>query len=456
MTLALPVPSIYPQLQLSDEEIIKKFIIKRKNRNTGYNLVNILFIRGIPRSVALKAIVKAYLKSDNQPWHDKIIYKQYERRLRDTVSDLARNGLIIQTKETNGTITISPSNSPVILMISNRLTKSPTKQKPRRKQVTTPNFRKQRWLNICSKTMTLSANKDTSFEMDFNEYKNDKFNSIHLFKKRKSTSTEPEIISIPAYMDNRFIDPQVQKKDIAKYNAAWQLASTRHERAVFFTVTIDPDDFTNLVDANTALPDRLEKLYRKLYNLPKTRNKTIERLTVHEFHQNGLRHAHILLFGVGYLTWIPALKQICKACGLRTSFDICMIKKDPITNTWNCSEKNRRRLKFTSTNPNYLMEYLCKTVSNRINQKWHWLFQTPFFTTSKSLRAAKPPANATPQTETYEYAVCCPKGNADDLKKELLDEINGSLTPMHVQTILDGAVFNTMNPVEATASMKLS
>ena len=443
------LPNILPtKFQL--DEIKKKYIVKRNNRSSGYNLLNILFNRGTPQSVALNAIIKDYLKSDGQPRYDKTVYKQYERRLRDTVNDLACEGLIIRTKENNGTITISLSRSPLILMISNRLTKSPTTQKPRRRRVTTHHYLKQRWLKTCSKRMTLSAQEITDFTRDFAKYKTDKINSSLLLKKRKSTSKEPKIISIPMSRGNRFIDPKVQKDDIAKYNAVWQLASTTHEQAVFLTITIDTKGFDNLVDANAAFPDRLEKFYRKTNSLPSCRNKSVDRLVVHEFNETGLRHAHIVLFGIGYLAWMPALKQICKYCGLRESIDICKIKKDPVTNTWNCSDKNPRKLKYGPVSMNRLKEYLCKVVSHRSFQKWHWLFQTPFFTTSKSLMAAKRSVTATPKTEAYEYLCSCPKDHVDDFRKELLEEINGTIPLMRIETMRDRIIVPALIPANAS------
>jgi hypothetical protein len=157
---------------------------------------------------------------------------------------------------------------------------------------------------------------------------------------------------------HRFLDSELKKKR-RQFSQIWDALSSGAKEGVFLTITHDPKDVVNLLShyktANLKFNRFMSWVTKKLGFRPNY-------LKVVEFHESGLVHFHVILFGIKRLAdkFTQITPELEKIGFGKISFLYSIRKIENGDWVWVKSPKDAKR-----RNPKgYLMKYLAKSTSN--------------------------------------------------------------------------------------------
>ena len=204
----------------------------------------------------------------------------------------------------------------------------------------------------------------------------------------------------------RFTSKKRKKQLYARYYAAWERASERHDEGVFLTLTTDWRRFGNLWDAVKGVLEAWDNFRRWMQQ--RNKGKRLEYIKVAEFTEAGFLHLHVVIFGVSWLAEKYDITEEWERLGIGKITYIYGIQKDSATGMWLWKKRKPRGAKKDVMR--YLKKYLSKIFDERqefkqnlskTKQHLYWATLTRFFTVSRSLIGeGKPPKKLPP---LYEY-----------------------------------------------------
>jgi len=150
--------------------------------------------------------------------------------------------------------------------------------------------------------------------------------------------------------------------------------------AVFLTLTLDPKNFRNIVDAAKSSGEAINKFISFLRRRFK---KKIDYINVAEFQRNGIIHFHIVIFGFRWLMSQRELSKIWKKYGMG---EIVYIYRLKFSDNEGDFIFYRNKPKNTKTNSivEYLVKYLKKAFYDKSELALFWLTNKRFFTYSST------------------------------------------------------------------------
>jgi len=204
----------------------------------------------------------------------------------------------------------------------------------------------------------------------------------------------------------RFTSKKRKKRLYARYYAAWEKASERHDEGVFLTLTTDWRRFSNLWDAIKAVSVAWDRFRRWMER--RNEGKRLEFIKVPEFTEVGFLHLHVVVFGVSWLAEKYDITEEWERLGIGKITYIYGIQKDKATGKWVWKKRKPRGARKDVMS--YLKKYLSKVFDERrefkqnlskSKQHLYWATLTRFFTVSRSLIGEGKPPRELPSF--YEY-----------------------------------------------------
>jgi hypothetical protein len=178
----------------------------------------------------------------------------------------------------------------------------------------------------------------------------------------------------------RFNDEGRKVEELNHYEEAWEEATKRHRRAVMVTLTTDPKIQESLWDGNRKQSGNLNRLLSNLSRKFKGRPTYI---SVNEFQGNGRIHLHLVIFGRSYIMGKQQLSHLWAKYGQGEIVDFKKLKKDRQGWIWDGEKPQDSNGK----NPeDYLKKYLKKGLYNDETSYQYWVYNTRYFTHTRSLR----------------------------------------------------------------------
>jgi hypothetical protein len=392
-----------------------KLLLKAEMKGE-FNLFNFIFNLENPEGVTLPWILKFYLAHDG--WREALsckdkesyrIKKRYEKRLRSVLETLKQDGIITLTRGPDSLIWIRPT--PLALNLIVRTTEiCPDLEKTGNRSTPLQNFA----AGYCLGTK-ISPEQYRAIYKVFGKYQDSVSSSQIIVRSKETTNIAGEVRSIPCALGNRYVDGKVQDKILQKFHGSWDLASSRHDKAVFLTVTLDRLDYRSVLDANRKFPTSLHIFNKKIFRIinKEKSNPEPDRITVHEFQKDGYLHAHILYFGINYLMHYRALSGLCHSCGLGPVVYIYSLRRDVSSGELTWSKERPNDVSPRETAQQYLEGYLQKNIKNPQQLALYWVFRQRFFTTSRFLTIKERKKARTSHTVLR----CCKSIHADEMVK---------------------------------------
>ena len=153
----------------------------------------------------------------------------------------------------------------------------------------------------------------------------------------------------------------------------------RHKKAVHLTVTTDPNRFYSLYAANR----HFQKAFNRFMSfLTRKLGKRPEYITAYEFTKSGLLHAHILLFGLSWLSHKHAISEDWNRCGQGSITYIYSVRND--NGRWVYARGKPTDFKKDKTAADYLKKYLLKSIDDPKEAMLYWVLNKRFFSCTRA------------------------------------------------------------------------
>lgn len=405
---------------------LKDNLLLKSEQKGKFNLFNFIFNSDNPDGVTLPYLLKMYLFHDG--WRKQLtckntasynIKKRYEKRLRQTIQRLKLAGIVSVVHGDEGLIWIRPTQRALNLIIHN------TETCPLPRDTGNRSNPLQRFAANYCLGPKISPEQYKEIKKAFGKYQ-DSICSTHVIVNKMTGKLRPEVRSIPRWWGNRNVDIKEQERILQKFRKSWERAKSHYDKAFFLTVTLDRSNFNSVLDANRKFTTALHSLNKKIsYVIKKQKpNSEVDRITVHEFQQDGYLHAHILFFGIDFLMHYRALSGLCRSCGLGTIVYVYSLKRDNSTGELSWAREKPRDIRDSETAQQYLFRYLVKSITNPQQFALYWVFHQRFFTTSRFLTIKDRRKARTPQT----ILRCCKSIQVEETVKKYEQKIASDLT----------------------------
>jgi len=219
----------------------------------------------------------------------------------------------------------------------------------------------------------------------FQEYLDDIAERVNILKAiYQENEFGPPFLYIP--YETRFNSKQKKARLISQYEEIIENSLAMYETAVHLVLTTDPKRFNSLWEANRHFSKALNRFLSFLKKHLKERPKY---LAVYEFTKTGLLHAHILIFGVGWLLPHHQITEEWEKCGQGSYNYIYKLKATP--QGWQYARQRPRKTNAGQTADDYLKKYLLKSQYDESSLFLYWVFNKRYYTNSRALMPDKPP-----------------------------------------------------------------
>lgn len=199
---------------------------------------------------------------------------------------------------------------------------------------------------------------------------------IMLVPRGQKKRPDPEKIKFIPYR-TRFNDPGRRRRNLDRYDFAWEIAEEDYSTGIYITLTTDPAMHENLWTANRHAGPAWNRYMSKIQKKYKIRPKFIK---VVEFQENGLIHLHCVFFGLSRITNISTEWE---NTGQGRITKAIPIKLDE-NHLWQWAGKRPDDAREGESVSDYLKVYLKKSVFNPQDLFLYWTCNTKFFTCSRS------------------------------------------------------------------------
>ena len=197
----------------------------------------------------------------------------------------------------------------------------------------------------------------------------------------------------------RFTDRTTALKNLDKMDVAFDYMSRRHKKGVHLTLTTDPKRFYSLYAANRHFSIAFN---RYMSFLARKRGKRLHYIAAYEYTKSGLLHAHILFFGISWLSYKHAITKDWDRCGQGCITYVYSVKND--NGRWIYTRKKPSDLKEGKTAKDYLKKYLKKSIDNPQEAMLYWAFNKRFFScTRAALATATGQQQPIPHIKMWEF-----------------------------------------------------
>lgn len=236
--------------------------------------------------------------------------------------------------------------------------------------------------NLITKKFEYSNTVYQEVNSEFRKYCS-RVNKESLVLTRTTNGNPMQGIDYKIPYKTRFTDKARQAQNLSHFKAIWNKARRSHLKAVFLTLTIEPECGESLYQANRRAKDAYRKFMRKIkYRFPQIKNY----ITVNEFQQNGRLHFHIIIFGINWLTTYKDLQRIWISCGGGYMISVRGLRNTKQGWQWARSAPSDSK---GMTPGDYLESYLTKAMTKE-SGVMYWISGIRNWTASKSLLSAIP------------------------------------------------------------------
>ena len=191
----------------------------------------------------------------------------------------------------------------------------------------------------------------------------------------------------------RFTSAVRQKENIENFRYAYSLASSRHIKGVFLTLTSNPKGSLWEINQNTR---KAWVTFRSKF-LEKQLPAYADWIKVSEFQKNGMLHYHVLIFGINWLALKKVIQYAWVHAGGGPILDIHSIQNTK--NGWVWCRSKPSDAKHDAPE-GLLQKYLEKSMSKK-SGALYWVMGIRTWTCSKSLRPPKPSEAPQPEKKRY-------------------------------------------------------
>lgn len=202
---------------------------------------------------------------------------------------------------------------------------------------------------------------------------------------RKNPTLEYALPNLPDFKvlnySTRFTDPTKIKYQIWQYHKIFESIPPQYNKAVHLVLTTDPKRFRNLWEANRHFSVALNRF---LSYLKKRLGERPLYVCAYEFTKTGLLHAHIIIFGRGFLLPKHIITAEWERCGQGSYNYIYSLTRNG--NSWNYTRKRPKDLKKGDSADDYIKKYLVKALYDEEAASMYWAFNKRFYTFSYRLK----------------------------------------------------------------------
>jgi len=184
------------------------------------------------------------------------------------------------------------------------------------------------------------------------------------------------------YVKNRFNDYKRKKKIKEQYDNCWEVATKKYKRGVLVTLTVDPKLQDNLWQVNKTISKKFNRL---LSYFTRKHKKRPVYINCFEFQKNGRLHLHVIVFGKPFLIPQKQLSKLWQKYGMGEIVSLMSIKNNRGAWEW---VKNKPKDSKGESPKEYLQKYLDKSLYKPEQLTQYWVYNTRFFTYSRSLAIA--------------------------------------------------------------------
>lgn len=361
--------------------LIKKFKISNVKHSVEYSICKFVYYEWIEYGIGTHA---AYIFKKVKK---KITCKDKRKKFHNLLKKLANAGII--NKEKIGkllVLTVPPEHQTTLLNLIRHMQNSNSQfhlklQRFMREIDPSPRMIRQRALLEFINTKQMSIEDRLKLEALFSYYLGAIDSKVIVLYNRSLDA----LLKIP--YSTRFNDKgRIYEKIDQLYeifeNAAEKYVNRRGiGDAVFLTLTLDPKNFRNILDATKSSGGAINRF---ISFLRRRFRKKIDYVNVAEFQRNGMIHFHMVIFGFRWLISQKELSKIWKKYGMGEVVYIYRLrfsKKDEDFVFYKNKPKNTK----TNSITDYLAKYLKKAFYDKSELALFWLTNKRFFTYSRSL-----------------------------------------------------------------------
>ena len=240
-------------------------------------------------------------------------------------------------------------------------------------------------IKVIDSVKILGEKERETIEEEFQDYREEVGNYKIILRRKSEISNffnqeEPKYKILP-YI-TRFTNRKIALENLDKMDAAFDYMSKRYKNGVHLTLTTDPKRFYSLYAANRHFSKAFN---RYMSFLSRKRGKRLHYIAAYEYTKTGLLHAHVLFFGISWLSHKHAITEDWDRCGQGRITYVYPIKNN--NGRWTYAKSKPSDLKEGKTAKDYLKKYLLKSIDNPKEGMLYWAFNKRYFSCTRAALA---------------------------------------------------------------------
>lgn len=321
--------------------------------------------------VTLPELLREYSHLEGGDLSDQKVKKRYEMRLRRWLNKLSSQGLVHCRKE-DGLIWVKVDYSKLVDLMS----------VTSRKILTIGGRRSVHRARVLAREFLLSCHPSEFYDVD-DVGKLRKclafFETLSLYFDEYLDDVDEKIIVLGLCDDvladlcgKRFLLLRYNhrfrrgylKRLLLMYEGLWEVATRKFDVGVFFTATLDPKRYRNLLQASRLVSEAFDRFIRCIRKRVKHH---VDYIRVNEIQVIGNPHPHTVLFGVGRIGEHFELTELLKREGFgEVHYEYKIVNRN---GKWTWANKRHRPAGCKNMD---VKDYLCKYLSKSFSYKPHW------------------------------------------------------------------------------------